>query len=214
MSPLFASGGQSIGVSASASVFPMHSQDWFPLELTGLISSQSKDSQETTALQFKSTNSLALSLLYGLVLSSIHDYYGKTIALTRRTFVGKVLSLPFSVLSRFVIAFLPRNRHLLISRLQSPSTVIFEPKKIKSVTISIVFPSVCYEVMRPDAMILVFSFWVLSQLFHSPLSPSSRGSLVSLPFLSLGWCHLHIWGYWYSSLNFILPIIVHDVLCI
>ena len=63
---------------------------------------------------------------------------GKTIALTRRTFVGKVLSLLFSVLSRFVIAFLPRSKHLLISRLQSPSTVILEPKKIKSVTISIV----------------------------------------------------------------------------
>ena len=63
---------------------------------------------------------------------------GKTIALTRRTFVGKVVSLLFSVLSRFVIAFLPRSKHLLISRLQSPSTVILEPKKIKSVTISIV----------------------------------------------------------------------------
>ena len=82
---------------------------------------------------------------------------GKTIALTRRTFVGKVVSLLFNVLSRLVIAFLPRSKCLLISRLQSPSAVILEPKKIKSVTVSIVSLSICHEVMGPDAMILVFS---------------------------------------------------------
>ena len=81
---------------------------------------------------------------------------GKTIALTRRTFVGKVISLPFNMLSRLVIAFLPRSKSLLISWLQSLSTVILEPPKIKSVTVSIVSPSICYEVMGPDAMILVF----------------------------------------------------------
>ena len=81
---------------------------------------------------------------------------GKTIALTRWTFVGKVLSLLFNMLSRLVIAFLPRNKHLLISRLQLPSVVILEPKIIKSVTVSIVSPSICHEVMGPDAMILVF----------------------------------------------------------
>ena len=78
---------------------------------------------------------------------------GKNIALTRWTFVGRVLSLLFNTLSRFIIAFLPRSKHLLISWLKSPSAVILEPKKIKSVT---VFPSICYEVMGPDAMILVF----------------------------------------------------------
>ena len=78
---------------------------------------------------------------------------GKTIALTRRTFVGKITSQVFSMLFRFVIAFLPRNKHLLISWLQSPSAVILEPQKIKSDTVS---PSICHEVMGPDAMILVF----------------------------------------------------------
>ena len=77
---------------------------------------------------------------------------GKAIALTRHNFVGKVMFLLFNMLSRLVIAFLPRSKPLLISWLQSPSAVILEPKKIKSVTVSIVSPSICYEVMGPDAM--------------------------------------------------------------
>ena len=80
---------------------------------------------------------------------------GKTIALTRQTFVGKVMSLLFNMLSRWVITFLPKSKHLLISWLQSPSVVILEPPKIKSLTVSIVSPSICHEVMGPDAMILV-----------------------------------------------------------
>ena len=85
---------------------------------------------------------------------------GKTITLTRRTFVGKVMSLLFNTLSRLVITFLSKGKCLLISWLQSPSAVILEPKWIKSVTVSIVSPSICHEVMGPDAMILVF--WMLS----------------------------------------------------
>ena len=81
---------------------------------------------------------------------------GKTIALTRWTFVGKGMSLLFNMLSRLVIALLPRSKHLLISWLQSQSVVILEPKKIKSVSVSIVSPSVCHEMMGADAMILVF----------------------------------------------------------
>ena len=81
---------------------------------------------------------------------------GKTIALTRRTFVGKIMSLLLNMLFRWVIAFLPRSKHLLISWLQSPSSVILEPKKIKYVTVSIVSPSIYREVMGLDAMILVF----------------------------------------------------------
>ena len=81
---------------------------------------------------------------------------GKTIALTMRIFVSKVMSLFFTMLSRFVVAFLPKNKCLLISWLKSPPTVILEPKKIKSVTVSIVSPSICHEVMGPDAVILVF----------------------------------------------------------
>ena len=81
---------------------------------------------------------------------------GKTIALIRQTFVGKVMSLLFNMLSRLVIIFLPRSRRLLISWLQSPSVVILEPKKIKSATVSIVSPSICHEVMGLDAVIFIF----------------------------------------------------------
>ena len=87
-----------------------------------------------------------------------HPYMtiGKTIALTKWTFVGKVMSLLFNMLSRLVITFLPRSKHLLISWLQSPSALILELPKIKSLTVSIVSPSICHEVMGPNAMILVF----------------------------------------------------------
>ena len=87
-----------------------------------------------------------------------HPYMttGKTTALTTRTFVSKVMSVLFNMLSRFVIAFLPRSKRLLISWLQSPSAVILEPKKIKSVIVSTVSPSICHEVMGPDVMILIF----------------------------------------------------------
>ena len=94
---------------------------------------------------------------------------GKTIALTRWTFVGKVISLLFNVLSRLVITFLSKSKCLLISWLQSPSAVILEPKKLKSATVSTVSPSICHEVIGPDAMILVF--WMLS--FKPTLSLSS-----------------------------------------
>ena len=85
---------------------------------------------------------------------------GKTIALTRWTFAGKVMSLLFNMLSKLVMTFLPRSKRLLISWLQSPSAVILEPKKIKSATVSTVSPSICHEVMGPDAMIFVC--WMLS----------------------------------------------------
>ena len=81
---------------------------------------------------------------------------GKTIGLTKQSFVGKVMTLLFNVLCRFVIVFLPRSKRLLILWLQSPTAVILEPKKIKSLTVSTVSPSICYEVMGMDAMILVF----------------------------------------------------------
>ena len=102
--------------------------------------------------QFKSSNYLELSFLYGPTLTSIHDYW-KNHSLGRWTFVGKVMSLLFNMLSRLVITSLPRNKHLLISCLQSIFAVILEPKKIKSVTVS---PSICHEMLVPDAMIFVF----------------------------------------------------------
>ena len=96
------------------------------------------------------------SAFFIVQLSHLCVTTGKTIALARRTFVGKVMSLLFNMLSRCVIAFLPRSKCLLISWLQSPSAVILEPKKIKSVTVSIVSLSICHEVKRPDAMIFIF----------------------------------------------------------
>ena len=93
------------------------------------------------------------SAFFTVQLSHPYMTTGKTIALTRQTFVGKVMSLLFNILSRLVITFLPRSKHLLISWLQSPSAVILEPQKIKSDTVS---PSISHEVMGPDAMILVF----------------------------------------------------------
>ena len=99
---------------------------------------------------------LQLSVFFIEQLTHPHMITGKTIALTRWTFVGKVMSLLFNMLSRLVITFLPRSKHLFISWLQSPSTVILEPQKIKSATVSTVSPTICHEVMGPDAMILIF----------------------------------------------------------
>ena len=102
------------------------------------------------------TSVLQRSVFFIVQLSHPYVTTGKTIALARQTFVGKVISLLFNMLSRLVIAFLPRQKHLLISWLQSPSAVILEPKKIKSVTVSMVSQSIWHEVMGPDARILVF----------------------------------------------------------
>ena len=105
--------------------------------------------------QFKSISSLVLSLLYGPTLTSTHDYW-KNHSFDYMTFVGKVMSLLFNKLSRLVIAFLPRSKRLLISWLQSPFAVILQLKKIKSITIFIVSPSISHKVMGLDVMILIF----------------------------------------------------------
>ena len=109
------------------------------------------------------------------------------------------MSLVFNMLSRLVITFLPRSKHLLVLWLQSPSTVILEPPKIKSATVFIVSPSVFHELMGSDAMILVFwmfgfkpTFSLFSFTFIKRLFSSSSLS-------AMGWCHQHIWGYWYFS---------------
>ena len=130
-------------------------------------------------LQHRSSKASILQCSASFLIQLSHPYMttGKITALTRWTFVGKVMSLLFNTLSRFVIAFLPRSKRLLILWLQSLFAVILEPKKIKSVTVSIVSPSICHEVMGPDALSLFFECWVLSQIFYSIL-PSSRGSLV------------------------------------
>ena len=159
----FISGGQSIGVLASASDLPMNIQDWFPSELTDLISLQSKRvSRVFSNTTVQKQQFFCAQLSYNPTLTSIHDYW-KDHSLGFCfwwTFVGKAMSLLFNMLSRLVIAFLPRSKCLLISWLQSPSAVILEPRKIKSLTVSIVSPFICHEVMGPDVMILVF--WMLS----------------------------------------------------
>ena len=114
---------------------------------------------------------LRCSAFFIVQLSHPYMTTGKTIALTRHTFVCKVMSLLFNVLSRLVIAFLPRSKHLLISLLQSPSAVILEPPKIKSDTVSTISPSISHEVKGPDWMpwSSFSECWALSQLFHTPL---------------------------------------------
>ena len=156
MSHFFTSGGQSIGFSFNISPSNEH---------PGLISFR-MDSLDLLAvqgtlkslLQHHSSKASILqhSAFFTVQLSHPYMTTGKTIALTRRTFVGKVMSLLFNALSRLVITFLPRSKHLLISWLQSPPTEILEPKKIKFVTAFTFPPSICHEVVGPDAMIFVF----------------------------------------------------------
>ena len=109
-------------------------------------------------LQHRSSKASILRYSAFFIVQLSHPYLTtrNTIAFIRWTFVGKVMSLLFNILSRLAITFLPRSRHLLISWLQSPSAVILEPPKIKSATVSTVFPSICHEVMGLDAMICVF----------------------------------------------------------
>ena len=157
MSWLFASGGQSIRALVSATVLSMNNQGWFPLglildwfyllavqDLSGVFSNTTVSKH-----QFFSTQPSLWS-------NSLHMTTGKTIDLTQWTFVSKVISLLFNTVSRCVIHFLPKSKHLLSSLLQSPSSVLLEFKKIKSVTASTFSPSLCHQVMGPDAMILGF----------------------------------------------------------
>ena len=148
MKQLFTSGSQSLGDSAST-ISPSN-------EHPGLISIR-MDWLDLLAVQgtLQSLLQYQSSCLYSSNLTSMHDHC-KTIALTRRTFVDKVISLLFNLLSSLVITFLPRSKHPLISWLQSPSAVILEPLKIKSATVSTVSLSICHGVMGLDAMILVF----------------------------------------------------------
>ena len=144
---------------------------------------------------------MALSLLYGPTLTTITT--GKTIALIIQTFVNKVMSLFFNMLSRFVIVFLPRSVCLIISWLQSPSTLILEPKKIKSVTVSIVSPSICREVMGLDAIIFVFR--MLSFKLAFSLSPFT---LIKRLFSSSSLSAIRVVSSAYLRLIFLLAILI------
>ena len=162
MSQLFISHGQSIG--ASASVLPMSIQGWFPLGLTSLISLHFKRFSRVFSGTFPKASILRHAIFFQ---SNTHPYIttGKTKALTLWTFIGKVMSLLLNMLNRFIAAFLPRSKHLLVLWLQSLSAVILEPKKIKSVTASSFSPSSCHEVMAQDAKTLVFFNAVLKASF-------------------------------------------------
>ena len=159
---------------------PVHSegdQPWDFFAVQGTLKS---------LLQYHSSKASILRHSAFFIIHLSHPYMttGKTIALPRQTFISKIMSLLFNMLYRLFIAFLPRSKCLLISWLRSPSTVILEPRKIKSVTVSIVSPSISHEVMGPDATILVF--WMLSfkpTFSLSLLLLSPRGSLVLLRFL-------------------------------
>ena len=124
--------------------------DWFDLlAVQGTLKSLLQHHSSKASILWSSN-------FFMVQLSYLYMITGKTIALTRQTFVGKVMSLLLNMLSRLVITFLPRSKRLLISWLQSPFAVILEPQKIKSDTVSTVSPSICHEVMGPDAMIFVF----------------------------------------------------------
>ena len=165
MSQLFTSDGRSTGVSASASVLPMNTPglisfrtDWLDLlAVQGTLKSLLQHHSSKASI-------LQCSAFFTVQLSHPYMTTGKTIALTRRTFADKVMSLLFTMVSRLVISFLPRSKCLLISRLQSPSAVILEPRKIKSATVS---PSICHEVMGPDAMILSTAYLVLYPVYSA-----------------------------------------------
>ena len=149
------------------------------------------------------TSILWHSAFFIVKLSHPYMTIGKTIALTRWTFVGKVMSLLFNRLSRLVITFLPRSKRLLISWLQSPSAVLLEPPKIKSPTVCTVSPSISHEVMGPDAVILVF--WILS--FKSSFSFSSFTFIKRL-FSSSSLCAIRVMSSAYLRLLIFLPAIL------
>ena len=176
MSQFFTSGGQSVGASAGACLSNEYSEqtshriDWLDLfSVQGILKSSPNHSSKASILQQS-------AFFYSPTILSTR----RTIALTRWIFVGRVMFLLFNMLSRLVKTFLPRNKHLLISWLQSPFVVILEPK---SVTVCIGSPSICHEVMEPHAMILV----CLIRSFKPALSLSSftsqRDSIVLLYFL-------------------------------
>ena len=231
-----ASGGQNIAASILASVLPMNIQGWFSLGLTVLISLQFKGFSRVcvcvclcvcvcVCVCFSQHYSVKASIIWCSVffmvkLSHLYKTTGKSITLTIQTFVSKVLSLIFNTLPRFVTAFFPGSKHLLIFLTEVTILSDFEPKKIKSVIISIVPPSICNEMMWPDAMILVFWMLMFKPTFSlSFLSHSSRYSLLLLHFLPLESCCLHFniseivnisSGNFDSSLWFIQPGISHD----
>ena len=194
MSQLFAPGGQSIRVSASASVLSMYIQGWFLIGLTGLISLLSKGlSRVFFSITIQKHQFFGAQPFYNSAVTSICDYW-KSHSFAIQTFVGKVMSLIFNTLSRFVKAILPRSKCLLISWMQLLTAFILEPIRWNLTLFSHV-PSICHEVLGPDAMIFVLwklsfkpvfslsSFTFIKRLFNSSLLSAIK--VVSSAYLSL-----------------------------
>ena len=197
---LFISDGQNIGVSAS--VFPMNSQGYFPFGLNGWISLQSKRFSRVFSSTTVQTHQFFGTQLSLQCNSHICIWLLENHSLTTVSFVGKLMSLLFNRLSRFVRAFLPRlffvrafpTKCLLISWMLSPFSVLLELEKRQSVTASTFPPSICREVMRPDAIIFVYCVLSFKPAFSFSFLPVSRGSWVPLHFLPLEWYQLYFWG--------------------
>ena len=201
MSRLFTSGGQSFG--ASTSVLPMNIQDWFPLGLPGLISLLSEGLWRV----FSSTTVQKLEFFH--VQPSLWSNYHTH---TRQTFIGKVMSLLFNTFSRFAIAFLPRTRVYNFMAIVTISSD-FRNQEEKNLSLILLFPfnlTWSNEVRCHDLSFLNVLKLVLSQLFHSPPLPSSRGSLVPLHFLPLQRYHLLIWGCCSFSQQSWFQLVIHQ----
>ena len=189
----------------------MNIQDWFPLGWLCGSPCSPRDSQESWTPQFKTIISSSLTVLYGATITSIHDYWKNHSFDYIELFQPSNISILLKNLYSFVVDFFfQTSKHLLISWLQSSSIVILEPLKITSLIASIVSPSICHEVMGPNAMIFIFWMWGLDQMFHSPISIWSRGSLV-LQFSPWEWCLLHIWSSWYFSQQSWFQLVLHPV---
>ena len=221
MSQPFTSGGQSIGVSASTSVFPMNTQDWSPLGWTGWISLQSKALSRVFSNTTVQKHQFFSTQPASFIVQLSHPYMttGKTITLTRWTFVGKVMCLLVNMLSRLVITFFPRSKRLLVSWLQSPSAVILEPPKIVwhcfhwfPIYLPCSDGTGCHHFgflmldFKPAVSLSSFTF--IKRLFSSSLPSAIR--VVSSAYLRLLIFLLAI----LIQLCFIQPGISHDVLCL
>ena len=183
-SPRYWSYSFSISPSNEYSRLIYFSIDWFDiLAVQGTLKSLLQHHSSKVSV-------LGCSAFFIVQNSYLYKTTGKTIALTMWTFVSKMMSLLFNMLSSLVMAFLPRSKCILISWLPSPSTVILEPKKIRSLTVSTFFPSICHEVMGLDAMILVFLMLSFKSAFHSSFTPIKR--LFSSSLSAIRAVHLHI----------------------
>ena len=210
MGKFFTSGGQSIGVSASASVLPMNIQDWFTLDWLDLLA---VPGTLNSLLQHHSSKESILRCSVFFMAHHSHPYMttGKTIAFTRQTFVSKIMSLLFNMLSRLVTSFLPRSKCINFMAVVTICSN-FEVQGNEVSHCFHCFPSICHEVMGPDARFLVFLILHNKPTFSLSSFTFIKRLVVPLHFLPEGWYHLHIWGYWYFSRQSFFSLVLQLVL--